>query len=158
MQTSQVTISLAASLSLLVSSCATSSEFNGDAPDTLAIVVAGPGEACATETSSGLFCMTGLVCAEGRCVDDPDRCAPGEHVAWQPRANLPEGVVLRGAPPRVLCISDADPQIRCDACETDEQAVSACLPPGPFHGRGPVRCVPKRADEADAHPADRSHP
>lgn len=139
---------LVTSLALGAASCAAPSASNEAPAQVAAIVVAGPGDACGTDGAPGLLCLTGLVCNDGGCVDDPDRCAPGEHVAWKPRDETVGGVVLRGAPPIVLCVSDADPERSCPACEADEKAVSACLPALPHAGHGPVRCVPKRADDA----------
>lgn len=140
---------LAASLALAAYGCA-SPLASDDAPAQVsAIVVAGPGEACGTDAAPGLSCLTGLVCARGACIDDPDRCAPGEHVAWRPR-DEEVGVALRGAPPRVLCVSDLDPSVTCDACDGDEKAIRACLPAPPGAGHGPVRCIPKRVRDAGA--------
>lgn len=143
-------MNLVTGLALGATGCAPTLASDDEPADHAAIVVAGRGGACASETTSGLFCLTGLVCREGRCVDDPDRCAPGEHVDWRAHDEPVGGVVLRGAPPRVLCVSDARPSLWCDACDEDEKAVSPCLPRLPQAGHGPVRCIPKRTDDAGA--------
>lgn len=149
-------IACVAGLALGLASCAAPSQLDEEPAQVAAIVVAGPGDACGTDGTPGLFCLTGLVCAQGKCIDDPDRCATGEHVAWKPHDEKIGGVLLRGAPPAVLCVNDADPAVSCDACGADERAVSACLPARPHAGHGPVRCVPKR--EADAGDAGASLP